>query len=177
MLTCGLRVSDGPDGNWSSFAVRVGTPPVNVRTLVSTLTPETWVILPQGCGKNSANDCSNNRGGVFNPLASKSWQDQRTWSLSAELNLGYDANNGGNYGYDTLGVATTTGDVSLDHQVVAGITTNDFYLGYLGLATRTPGFNNQSQPPFLVSLRDAKRIPSLSYSYTAGAHYSKRDQS
>ena len=173
LLTRYLAYSDGVDGNWSTFSIRVGNPPQNFRVLASTQTPETWVVLGQGCTTNSPSDCSTTRGGLFVPGASKTWQDAKTYSLSAEIALGYSDRNAGNYGYDTFGVATPSGGVVLDHQVIAGIATPDFYLGAIGLAARTPGFNNQNQTSFLPSLRDMKRIPSLSYSYSAGAHYSK----
>ena len=129
--------------------------------------------MTQGCTTNSPSDCQTNRGNLFVPTASKSWEDKKTWSITVETNLGFDSQNAGQYGYDTLGVSTPTGGVVLDRQVVAGIATSQFYMGSLGLAAQKPEFNNQTQPSFLTALRDSKRIPSLSYSYTAGAHYSK----
>ena len=136
--------------------------------------PETWVVLSQGCELNSNADCQDERGGFFNPDASTSWQDQKTWSFGVELNHGYANNDGGDYGYDTLGVMSPDGSgVNLDDQVIAGIATKSSFMGNLGLAARTPSFNNQSNPSFIQSLKDKKKIPSLSYGYTAGAHYSK----
>lgn len=130
------------------------------------------------CDQDSPPNCESLRGAVdnnalFNPNRSTSWEDAGTWSLAAELNLGYDPSNGGNYGYDTLGVSTSRGGLVLEHQVVSGILTDQFYMGTLGLAERTPAFNNQTQTSFITSLREKKRIPSLSFGYTAGAVYSK----
>ena len=141
--------------------------------LVSTLVPETWVVLAAGCTQAAASNCPDSRGTVFVPSASKTWSDQKTWSLGVEVDLGYSDRNAGNYGYDTLGVLTSAGGVVLDHQNIAGIATTDFYMGSLGLAARTPDFNGNTQESFLNSLKDGKRIPSLAYSYTAGASYSK----
>ena len=136
--------------------------------------PETWVVLTQGCTTNSPSNCQTDRGSLFMPSASKTWEDKKYWSLTPEQNLGFNSKNAGQYGYDTLGISTPTGGVVLDRQVVAGIATTQFYMGSIGLAAKTPEFNNQTQPSFLTALRDQKRIPSLSYSYTAGANYSKR---
>ena len=107
------------------------------------------------------------------PTASKTWNDQKTWSIIPEADLGYSDKNAGNYGYDTLGLTTPSGGVVLDHQIMAGIATPDFWMGHIGLATWTPDNNGNTQGPLLTQLRDQKRIPSLSYSYTAGAQYSE----
>ena len=173
-----LLCSDGNDGKWSSFILRVGNPAQNFRVLISTQNPESWVILQDGgCNKNSPQNCASVRGAVdnnalFDPDRSTSWESAGNWSLAAETKLGYDEMNAGAYGYDTLGVGTSTGGIALDHQVVAGIITEEFYVGALGLAERTPPFN-RTQPSFISSLRSEKKIPSLSFGYTAGAYYSK----
>ena len=73
-----------------------------------------------------------------------------------------------------LGINATSGaGIVLEDQVVAGITTNDYFLGMLGVAEKTPTIAGQTKPSFLRSLLDNKQIPSLSYSYTAGASYSE----
>ncbi|MCJ1385623.1 hypothetical protein MMC17_008746 [Xylographa soralifera] len=82
-------------------------------------------------------------------------------------------NDGGDYGYDTVGLEIVGNTpVFLDNQVVVAVDTHkDFWLGYIGLAPRTPQFSNSSQPSFLKSLKNQNSIPSLSYGYTAGAFY------
>ena len=79
----------------------------------------------------------------------------------------------GDYGYDTVGLEIVGNTpVLLDHQVVVAVDTQkDFWLGYIGLAPRTPQFGNSSQPSLLKSLKNQNYIPSLSYGYTAGASY------
>lgn len=148
-----------------------------MRVLVSTLVPETWVILKGGCSLNAPSNCSDTRGGLFDPSASSTWNDQQTWSLLVENNLGVDQNKiAGDYGYDTLGIqAAGIGGIVLDHQLLAGVQTTEFFVGSIGLAARTSNFNgkNQNQTSLLTSLRDQKLIPSLSYGYTAGASYRK----
>ena len=84
----------------------------------------------------------------------------------------------GQFGYDTLGVPGQSGvaNVSLEHQVVAGIATNTYYLGNLGLSSQNITFGtatSDSSPSFLGSLKNENLIPSLSFGYTAGASYRK----
>ena len=61
----------------------------------------------------------------------------------------------------------------MPRQLIAGIATKDFYLGLLGLTNRpynVSSFNNEFPSP-LVALKNNSQIPSLSWSYTAGASY------
>lgn len=62
---------------------------------------------------------------------------------------------------------------SLDGQLVAGIATNDFWLGSLGLSPIPFNFTNLNDPvpSMMGSLRNASKIPSSSWGYTAGAAY------
>ena len=131
-------------------------------------------MLPAGCTFNDPSNCTNSRGNTFDPTQSTTWIDKGRWSLAEEITLGVASSEGGNYGYDTLGVqihGSSGAGVILDHQVIAGIATKDFYIGNLGLAQRTPAFGGSQQTSFLQSLRNKNIIPSLSYGYTAGAYY------
>lgn len=168
--------SDGNDGKWSSFTIRIGTLSQNVRVLVSTLVPETWAVLPAGCTFNDPPSCLYSRGDSFDPTMSTTWTDKDNWSLNEEAVLGISQADAGHYGYDVLGIqihGSSGGGVPLENQVIAGIATKDFYLGNLGLAPRKPAFGDSQNPSFLKSLRTKNYIPSLSYGYTAGASYSK----
>jgi hypothetical protein len=68
---------------------------------------------------------------------------------------------------------------SLDNQIIAGIATNDYWLGYIGLSPISFNFSSQDdatsmrdpQPSFLSNLKNQSLIPSLSWGYTAGASY------
>lgn len=168
------KIFDGDDGNWSSFTVKVGEPPQDVRVLVSTLVPETWVVLAAGCSSGDST-CSNSRGGLFEPSKSTTWVDQGTWTLVEETALGYGGTSDpGDYGFDSLGIqpiGNANGGITLPRQVIAALAVKDFYLGNLGLNPRTPQVNASTQPSFLQSLRSSNDIPSLSYGYTAGAYY------
>ncbi|KAH6670102.1 aspartic peptidase domain-containing protein [Halenospora varia] len=173
---------DGVDGKWSSLALSVGTPPQNVRVIVSTNSPQTIVPLPLGCTIDPVPvGCAYGRGGLFNPNLSSTWKDQGLFGINGnnvgfEANLGYTQN--ADYGLETLGVGYVASGASgpiLVNQTVSAIATySPFYLGIFGLGTQPVNYTNIgnfSAPSFFTSLRSQNLIPSLSWSYTAGAKY------
>lgn len=95
------------------------------------------------------------------------------YPLGVELNLNYDDT--GAYGLDTvaLGFSRSIGGPPLDSQVVVGIETYNYYTGMFGLGSQPTNFTDFSEPhpSFLSTLKSKKLIPSLSWGYTAGAHY------
>lgn len=149
--------------------------------LVSTEVPSTWVVAPGGCGPNYPVNCTGARGGAYDSSKSSTSNVNALYTLTAETNLGspYSATTQiGNFSYDTLGVPGQSGvaNVSVDHQVIASIDTNTYYLGNLGLSSQNITFNADSgntAPSFLGSLRNENLIPSLAFGYTAGASYRK----
>ena len=166
---------DGDDGQWSTFALRVGTPsdqPTNItRALVSTAIPNTWVVIKQAC---STSACANARGGdpLFYPNTSTTWKDIGIYNLGFEGNLNYTGN--GQYGVETVGLGIdSSAGPALTGQVVAGIVADDFYLGNFGINPQPTNFSNfeDPRPSFFQTLKDKNMIPSLSYSYTAGNQY------
>ena len=174
---------DGNDGNWSTFVVRVGTPPQGFKILPSTSGHQTWVPVPLGCTSSDPPDCGMLRGTLpsrgapsngFLANQSSSWIENGIYDLGIDSHINLTGN--GDYGYDTvaLGLENTTG-LSLTHQVVAGIATKDFYLGQWGLDPRPSNFTTYDDPipSYLKDLVDSNLIPSLSYGYTAGARYRK----
>jgi hypothetical protein len=91
--------SEGVDGPWSSFELRVGTPAQNVRIFPGTSSTQTLVVIPVGCEIIKVSDCANSRGGLYNSSASKTWKDIGPFELGFENSLGYSDN--GEFGYDT----------------------------------------------------------------------------
>ncbi|KAL8916801.1 MAG: hypothetical protein Q9208_008340 [Pyrenodesmia sp. 3 TL-2023] len=94
------------------------------------------------------------------------------FKLGLEANLGYSGN--GRYGHDTVALGWDGSDgPSLEHQVVGGIATKEYYLGSFGLNPRPSNFTNFTDPvpSFLSTLKDQSLIPSLSWAYTAGNQY------
>lgn len=166
----------GHDGEWSTFSVNVGTePPQPVYLLASTQQSSTWVIADAGCS-GLDDDCAEARGGLFDSTESNSWFRKDVYQLNEAVELGYGGNkNNGTYGFDTLGLMGQEGaaDVIVENQVVAGISTDTFYLGSLGLSPKNVSFaqSQDSADSLLTSLKAQGLIPSLSFGYTAGARY------
>ena len=170
---------DGNDGPWSSFTLQVGSPPQNLKVLISTAGYQTWVVHPQGCAPIDPSDCAILRGGNFIAEESTTWtnntvHENSTFTLGLERNLGYGGH--GLYGYDRVQLGWQgSGGPSLDQQIVAGIATKDFYLGVFGLTPRPTNFTNFNNPipSYMENLKNRSLIPSLSWSYTAGNQYRK----
>ncbi|OIW24827.1 acid protease [Coniochaeta ligniaria NRRL 30616] len=177
---------EGIDGPWSTFDIRVGTPRAGtaeqyLRVLVSTASPETMVVVSDGGCSTSVfatvpADCAVSRGNLFNLSSSSTWHDMGIYGINQngiglEANLGYSER--AQFGLDTLGIGLQ--GPSLGNQTVAGIaTTEPFYLGIFGLNNQPVNYTqlgNYSAPSFLTTLKDQNKIPSLSWSYTAGARY------
>ncbi|KAI1076086.1 acid protease [Whalleya microplaca] len=172
---------EGNDGPWSSFNLRVGNPKQDVRVLVSTASPESMVVLSEsGCStavfETVPPDCAVSRGNLFIANDSSSWHDLGIFGINEngvglEANLGYSQR--AEFALETLGLGLA--GPSLGNQTVAGIATPEpFYLGIFGLNTQPLNFSslgNYSSPSFLTTLLDQNVIPSLSWSYTAGAKY------
>lgn len=131
--------SEGVDGLWSTFNIRVGTPSQSVRVIASTNSPDTLVVLPGGCTtqaipKGVPNNCAFSRGGTFNNSLSTTWDNQGYYGLNGgqygfEANLEYSMNL--QYGLDTLGLGFQEGAdaPTLKNQTVAAFALpNPFYL-------------------------------------------------
>ncbi|KAI1346661.1 aspartic peptidase domain-containing protein [Xylaria sp. FL0043] len=172
---------EGNDGPWSTFNLRVGTPDQDVRVIVSTASPESFVVLSDyGCSASVFEivppNCAVSRGNLFNPNQSSSWHELGIFGINQdgvglEANLGYDVRT--DFATETVGLGLT--GPSLDNQTVAGIASAEpFYLGVFGLNGQPVNFTslgNFTAPSFLTTLKDQGLIPSLSWSYTAGAKY------
>ena len=90
-----------------------------------------------------------------------------------QANLGYE-NVVGSFGIDKVGLGIATNKATtFSGQVIGGIFANDFYIGLFGLGTQPTNFTDTNNPhtSFFTSLLDAKKIPSYTWSYTAGAKY------
>lgn len=133
---CLLTVSsEGNDGPWSTFDLRVGTPEQYVRVLVSTASPEAIVAFADsGCSKavfkTVPKNCAVSRGNLFQLNASSSWHDAGTYGINQdgvglEANLGYSQR--AQFGLEQVGIGLR--GPSIGNQTVAGIATPEpFYL-------------------------------------------------
>ena len=80
------------------------------------------------------------------------------------------------YGLETVGLGLPgSNGVSLPNHIVGALATKDYYLGYLGVTNQPTNFSQFDDPhsSFLSTLKAQNQIPSLSYSYSAGAPYRK----
>ncbi len=165
---------DGDDGPWSTFGVQIGTPGQQFRVLPATGLDVTWVIHPQGCSIFSDQaSCAQARGGIYISDHSSTWNEIGLYELSIyeEAMLGYSGN--GSYGYETVTLGWPGNNLpSVEKQVIAGITTTEFYLGALGLNPWPVNFTelDNSHPSLLSTLKNQSKIPSLTWAYTAGAY-------
>ena len=162
---------DGVDGSWSSFTLKLGTPPQEVQTFISWSVYQTWAILPQGC-ENAANyaACAQDRGGLYNETSSTSFDEKGTYDLWVGRTLGLYGN--AIYGWDVVRLPGTNGP-TLNHTIVGGTAKETFYMGIFGVNPKPTNFStfNDQSPSAMALLKGQDYIPSLSFGYTAGASY------
>ncbi|KAK4161346.1 aspartic peptidase domain-containing protein [Cladorrhinum sp. PSN259] len=172
---------EGNDGPWSTFDLRVGKPEQFVRVLVSTASPHALVPLEKyACSAQSfpapPSDCAVSRGNLFDLNESSTWQNVGTYDINQDgvgLGATYGYSQPTQFGFDNLAVGLN--GPALENQTVGGIATPEpFYLGIIGLNNQPMNFTslgNHSTSSFITTLKDQNKIPSLSWSYTAGAKY------
>ncbi|KAG9237133.1 aspartic peptidase domain-containing protein [Amylocarpus encephaloides] len=176
------QIFEGLDGPWSTFNLRVGTPEQDVRVLVSTSAPQSMVVLSEyGCTEkamvNVPINCKDSRGQLFSPNISSSWQDQGSYDINVEGrgfvgSLGY--RQVVEVGFETLGVGLGSAPKFENQTVAAFADALPFYMGVFGLGTQPVNLTflaNSTSPSYFSSLKTKGYIPSLSWSYTAGAKY------
>ena len=154
--------------------MQVGTPGQNLRLIPSNSGNAVWPVLPQGCITGDPDNCGDSRGYLFLPNASSTWNNTGLYGLvlTEEAELGYSGN--ADFGYDDLTLGRPgDGLPTLDHQVIEGFATKDFYIGSFGLSPHAINIStlNNPQPSFLGALAQQSKIPSTSWAYTAGAFY------
>ena len=133
----------GNDGPWSTFSLGYGTPPQYIHSLVSTSIPQPYIVIPGGCLSSDPSDCSAARGNIFYPNTSSTWQSLGDYTLVFEENLGI--NDAGNFAFEsiTLGLSGSSGaSYALDHQVVTGVITKDFFVATWGLRPAPTNFTD-----------------------------------
>ena len=113
----------------------------------------------------------------FQSNETSTWQEKPGTELLEESFL--NATSSALYGVDVVGLGPkASAGLTLSSSLIAGVSTEPFYLGSLGLkpALTTPINTSKayvSTATLMTQLKDQNLIPSLSYGYTAGAIYSK----
>lgn len=141
--------------------------------LISTAIPNIVTVANSSCPQGATSSCASNRGEVFAPNSSTTWQFRNVFGLYPELNY-TSAEEPAYYGLDTVGLGLSSSGTTLKDQVVAAVESTDYDFGYLGIDPQptnwTLNFTVESES-FFKTLETDKLIPSLTYSYTAGAQY------
>lgn len=168
----------GNDGNWSSWTLGIGTPSQSFNVIISTSNNEVWVPGPQGCTNHgSPPACAASRGvDSFQESQSLGFQqnESSTWEQIGlyEFLTGGDVfgnNETGLYGLDSVSINSET----LENQTVAGIATQDFWLGSLGMSNQSSEFpvREDSIPGLITALKKQNFTPSASFGLSVGASY------
>lgn len=110
--------------------------------------------------------CIHNRGGIFDPTASSTWNASAFYPLGLDPQLGFDGF--GQYGYDTVALGD---QVAIRNRVVGVVNSTDYLLGFFGLNTIPITLNQTETATVLSSLVAVDLIPSHVYGYSAGAYY------
>lgn len=121
-----------------------------------------------------------NKGNLFRPLSSTTWEEQGFFDLGVDYQLGNTAY--AEYGLDNLTFANT--GVTVPSSIIgayngsAGTNTSSYFNGMFGLGI-TPGNFTSVSPLSVISalVEELGAIPSHSYGYTAGANYRKSHKS
>jgi hypothetical protein len=169
---------NGIDGQWNTFALRIGTPAQIVKVMISTTSQQTWAIHPLGCTVDfpglSTSQCPNSRGGIYNSNTSTTYVKNGLYQLYIEENLNYTGN--AEFGYDAIGLGFAgEGGPTLDHQIIGSLAVKGFWNGHFGIHPKTTNFTdyNQNVPSFMSTLKAQRLIPSVSWGFTQGAAYRK----
>ena len=117
-------------------------------------------------------DCTDARGVTFDPHASTTWEQDGNYSQAISQGIGPNVQ--GALGKDRLGLGIQgSGGPSLKEQGVVTYAATDPLFGVLGANALSVGGGEKSEDIFtyIESLKDKRRIPSLSLGYTAGNKY------
>jgi hypothetical protein len=174
----------GIDGEWNTFSLLVGQPAANVRVHVSTASQQIWVVNREACVKNVTDstsnttstqldtDCESSRGRLYDQSFSETWHMKGYYRLWLEKWLGLSGN--GLFGWDSVGLGQAGEEgPRLQSTIIGTMVTTSFWMGHLGLHPKPTNFSafEDGVPSYMTDLFVQKRIPSLSFGYTAGARY------
>ncbi|KAF2625766.1 acid protease [Macroventuria anomochaeta] len=161
---------NGLDGPWSTFNLGVGKPFQAFQGIPGLNSPA--FILPVETELCKLNSCPGRT--TFDRNSSSTWQDTGIYSLplpdfiSKTMAIG-NATLGALWGKDAVYLGNSARDVPSDIFVIL-TSLPSFTTGIFGLSAGEVGVSGFTVPSLLTSLRqEAKAIPSLSFSYTAGS--------
>ncbi|KAG9240664.1 aspartic peptidase domain-containing protein, partial [Calycina marina] len=170
---------DGNDGPWSSFPIQIGTPAQTIKVFPATSGYKTMAVMPGGCIATDPSSCFSDRGGFYTPSLSttqvNNTADPTTniYPIALDERLGYLGKAALGFDTVTLGWPGSRGP-TLINQTVGGFITKERYFGSFGLLPRAANFTatfDHPIPSYMQNLVSQKKIPSTSWSYTAGNQY------
>jgi len=179
---------EGNDGPWSTFTVRVGTPPKPVHLLPATSQSTIWTVMPFGCTaySDAPANCSTIRGQTFDPAKSSTfdydgYQDLYDKSIYFQLPFETEAplststtNYSGNalVGSDAITLGSEGNDSPpLKNQTVAAYAGLIPFIGQLGLKSQDATILNltDTRASVLGFMNATGAVASATYGYTAGS--------
>jgi hypothetical protein len=131
-------------------------------------------VLSEACSNNDE-ECAEGRGRLYARDNSSTWQQKEFYHLEPWLEERVGQGGDGLYGWDDITLGWSGDNLpTVKNQSIAGIVTSNFSLGSLSLNPRPVNFTdfNTPIPSLMQNLRNKTEdpIPSLSWSYTAGAY-------
>lgn len=164
----------GNDGNWSTFQLRIGTPPQSVDVLPSTSGSSIWVGAPDACD-SVYTACPTLRGGLFSSGLSTSYggiDGTQAFDLDFRAEEPLEYYGTANVGVDTVAIGNTGNLVSIEEkQFMAVYDSNLPWVGLLGLQVQNVTVLDIGYESPLGRLNTTNAIPSAYYAYTAGAYW------
>jgi hypothetical protein len=173
----------GNDGPWSTFTIRVGSPPQALEVLPASSASFSLVVLEEGCPPNVTASCKTLRGNVLDPRDLTTWtplrlQDDASYgilpfpALQALLPEQIASEVAVNpISLDVWGDSQNT--IFLGGQLMAGYASKTPFLGLLGLSgfPTYPISRNYPYNSTLQTLKNNSVVSGLTWAYTAGANY------
>ena len=117
--------------------------------------------------------CAEERGGLFDPVESGGWKYLGEWMLGLGSLFGL-AN--GDYGTDSVTAYDPFHDMtmSMGGVSIGAVNATRVFNGFFGLGIVSSSFGDDVQEsPMMQAVSSYGWLPSYSYGYTAGAHYSR----
>ncbi|OAL47016.1 acid protease [Pyrenochaeta sp. DS3sAY3a] len=174
---------DGNDGKWSTFTVRLGTPPQNYRILPFTTISQLWIPEVGGCQEagdpvdcgalRGVYDVDGQRSTGFSTNRSSTWDEIGMYGLVTGNLLRDTTGAVGNHGLDTVGLTEDPAQPKFTDDLITLYRVKKFMVGGLGLGPKPTLFPNVTTEydGLLQKLKKQNMIPSLTWGYTAGAAY------
>jgi hypothetical protein len=173
----------GNDGPWSTFSIRVGSPPQALEVLPASSASFSLVVLEEGCPFEAPASCEALRGNVLDTGNLSSWTPILSADGSRYVYLPFPAQAivlpeqiASEVAINPISLdvwGDTQNAITLGGQLLAGYATKTPFLGLLGLSgfqsyplTQTTPYNSTLQ-----TLKNNSAVSGLTWAYTAGANY------